>query len=186
MLPQLQVWTADAKKHLGTSASQGPGGTAPPLRRTFLTANSWDGKFHPVDAEDTSGPGPLQLQIGRTYRLKLELFPVTAAADRIAGREVEQESLVIELDTKLQLVDSSADSGSNSDSGVQAPEGSGNTKASTKSRKSGAGSSKGSKSRSKSSAKRTHGHSRQHAAARIAARVQNMGINLPPYVALEL
>lgn len=175
--PNTQVWSADGKKHLGTSASQGPGGTAPPLRRTFLTANPWDGKYHPPGAESTEGPGPLQLQPGRAYRLKLELYPVLAAADRLAGRQVEQESLVVELETKLHLVDESAqpEPGSAGSS----------TRASTKSRKSGGSKSKA-KSRSSSSgttnsSKQAYGRSR-----RPAVRVQAMGINPKPYVALEL
>lgn len=168
-----QVWSADGKKHLGTSASQGPGGTAPPLRRTFLTANPWDGKYHPPGAASTEGPGPLQLQPGRAYRLKLELFPVLAAADRLAGRQVEQESLVVELETKLHLVDESVTQPEPGSAGSS-------TKASTKSRKSGGSKSKA-KSRSSSSSTQTYGRSR-----RPAVRVQAVGINPKPYVALEL
>lgn len=203
-----QVWTSDGKKHLGTSGSQGPGGTAPPLRRTYLTAGSWDGRFHPPDSEDASGLGPLQLQTGRTYRLKLELHPVLAAADRMAGREVTVDPLVYELDTKLQLVDESEEPPSNpgpSDSSESSKSGTTTkttsktstkattkttTKATTKSRKSGSSSSSSSSasssSRSKSKgSKRSRGRSRSSSDA-SAGRTQTMGINPQPYVSLPL
>jgi hypothetical protein len=175
--PNTQVWSADGKKHLGTSASQGPGGTAPPLRRTFLTANPWDGKYHPPGADSTDGPAPLQLQAGRSYRLKLELTPVLAAADRLAGRQVEQESLVIDLETKLILVDESAQT-------TDPPGSAGSsTRASTKSKKSKGKSRSGSGSGSTgSSSKQAYGRSRRSP----AVQVQAMGINPKPYVALEL
>jgi hypothetical protein len=103
----LQVWSEDGKKLLGTSPSQGPGGTAPPLRRTYLTANSWDGKYFPKGSDESDSTELKQLTPGHKYKLKLLLYPVLAAADRLAERDVTSKPLVYELDTKLHLVDDS-------------------------------------------------------------------------------
>jgi hypothetical protein len=122
------VWSEDGKKLLGTSPSQGPGGTAPPLRRTYLTANSWDAKYFPKGSDESDTTELKQLQAGHKYKLKLLLYPVLAAADRLADREVSLEPLVYELDTKLYLVNDSIQEWEDTN---PAPE----TKATTKSRK---------------------------------------------------
>lgn len=100
-----QVWSADGTTHLGTSASQGAGGTAPPLRRTYLTATPWDGTFFPAESSnlpvDTNGLS--KLKPGRTYKLKVELWPVLAAGDRLAGRQASDMPLVFDIGSPLHV-----------------------------------------------------------------------------------
>lgn len=106
---RFHVWAANGTQHLGTSPSQGPGAAAPPLRRTYLTATGWDGSYHAVadsaGANGTLTPALAYVQPGRTYRLKVELWPVLAAGDRLAGRRPAREPLVVELDTLLRVVE---------------------------------------------------------------------------------
>lgn len=120
---------------------------------------------------------------GHTYTLKLELYPVLAAADRIANRDVAADPLVYELDTKLHVVDDSE------------PELT--PKATTKSRKAGSGSGSGSgstssssKSKSRSSARRSS-HSRRNTYVYTADTVHLQTADAlleqaKPYVALPL
>lgn len=172
----LQVWSADGKRQLGTSASQGPGGTAPPLRRTFLAANTWDGKYYPTDSDaETDEAGFAQLQAGHTYRLKLELYPVLAAADRMVNRAFANEPFVYDLDTKLHVVEDSSDADGDSVDTNKAP--------SIKAKKTSTGTGGGG---SKSKNRRSHS---RHSSAQMYSRVQtsdSLVEKVKSYVALPL
>eukprot|EP00775_Hariotina_reticulata_P009333 gene9333-9497_t len=86
---KLQVWTADGKKLLGTTASRGELQAELAYSRNIL---DWDAQFAPINptplAQTTeSKSNSTSVAVGQMVRLKLLLYPAMAAGDVAAGRK---------------------------------------------------------------------------------------------------
>ncbi|WIA08192.1 hypothetical protein OEZ85_007645 [Tetradesmus obliquus] len=101
---KIQLWSSDWEVHLGTSASLGPAPASSPFRRTYLFEGSWDGSYLPVNsAAEVFVP----MKTGEKYRVKLELWPVLAAGDKLAGRKQGQPMIFTVNELIVMLADPS-------------------------------------------------------------------------------
>lgn len=101
---KIQLWSSDWEVHLGTSASLGPAPASSPFRRTYLFEGSWDGSYLPVNsAAEVFVP----MKTGEKYRVKLELWPVLSAGDKLAGRKQGQPMIFTVNEPIVMLADPS-------------------------------------------------------------------------------
>jgi hypothetical protein len=105
---KIQVWSSNGEVHLGTSASLGPAPAASPFRRTYLFEGSWDGSYFPANSGGSSVAVPMKT--GEKYRVQLELWPVLAAGDKLAGRKAGDPLIFTVNEPVVMLADPSRSS----------------------------------------------------------------------------
>jgi hypothetical protein len=104
---KIQVWSGDGEVQLGTSASLGPAPASSPFRRTYLFEGSWDGSYLPVKS---TAAVYVPMKTGAKYRVKLELWPVLAAGDKLAGRQQGEPMIFTVNEPVAMLADPSQSS----------------------------------------------------------------------------